>query len=210
MKFFTIDLPAGGIHISPVSGRKPWILEGTKKMNKSTKLLLASLALAAVTASTAASAHQNGKAGGTMSGQGMMGSGSSQGGMMHQGQGRSAMPMQRDQGHRADRHRMMHPGAMHGGGSGGHGMMGSGHEGKGRHMGGAMIGGRLRVTPVQHLSIDDVSHFFGHYLERLGNERLKLGEVTKKDEDTITAQVVTLEGSLVQTYEVDRHSGVVK
>lgn len=162
-----------------------------------TKLLLVSFALAAVTISTAASAHQSG---GGMSGQGMM----------RQDQGREPMAMQRGRGHMPYRHGMMRQGAMHGAGSGGHGMMGARYMGKGRHMGGAMGRGHMRVTPVQHLGIDDVSHFFRHRLERRGNDRLKLGAVKQKGEDTISAEIVTVDGSLVRTFEVDRHSGRVK
>lgn len=163
-------------------------------MRKSIKLLLSTLALAAMTAAAPATAHQSGKSGGTMPGHGTMGMGHGHGGGAHpsasQGSHHGAMQ-----------------GGHHGGGQRG---MGGHYKGRGHHMGGAMMHRRLRVTPVQHLGIDDVSHYFGHYLERLGNERLKLGKVTKKDDDTITAEIVTLEGSLVQTFEVDRHSGAVR
>lgn len=63
------------------------------------------------------------------------------------------------------------------------------------------------VTPVQHLSIDDVRHYFGHRLQLMGNVRLKLGEVTQRDDDTITVVIVTVDDSLVERLEVDRHSG---
>lgn len=187
-------------------------------MYRSTKLLLASLAVVAFTASAAASAHSTGQSGtampgqgmtgGGMMGQGMMGSGTMHGGAMtggmnlHQGQGAAAMPMQRHQGHQG--HMGAGQGYMHQGGQAAGGMMGSHHMGRG------MMGHGLRVRPIQHLSVDDVTHFFGHFLQRRGNKRLKLGEVTKKDEDTITVQIVTVDGSLVQTFEVDRHSGVAK
>ena len=35
-------------------------------------------------------------------------------------------------------------------------------------------------------------------------------EVTQKDEDTITAQIITIDGSRMQTFKVDRHSGMGK
>ncbi|MDA1100040.1 MAG: hypothetical protein O2967_13755 [Proteobacteria bacterium] len=206
----------------------------------STKMLLGSLALAALMASTAASAHPTGNTGGTMMGQGGMGqsgmvqSGMGQGGMgqggmgqggmgqcgmesgaskgmmhgdgnMHHGQGGAEMPKHGNQDQMGGHHMEMHQGNRHHGGHGASAMMAPGHKGSGHHGRGGM-----RVTPVQHLTVDDVSHFFGHRLERRGNKRLKLGEVTQKDEDTITAQIVTVDGSLVQIFEVDRHSGVAK
>ena len=39
------------------------------------------------------------------------------------------------------------------------------------------------------------------------NPNLKLGKVEEKDKDTITAEVVTKDGSLVQKFEVNRHTG---
>jgi hypothetical protein len=40
-----------------------------------------------------------------------------------------------------------------------------------------------------------------------GNERLKVGDVTRTDDDTIVAEIVTVDDSLVQRLEIDRHSG---
>jgi hypothetical protein len=39
------------------------------------------------------------------------------------------------------------------------------------------------------------------------NPNLKLGKVEEKDEDTIVAEIVTNDGSLVDRFEVDRHTG---
>jgi hypothetical protein len=47
----------------------------------------------------------------------------------------------------------------------------------------------------------------GHRLAWQGNENLKVGEVAEKDEDTITAEIVTQDDSLVQRLEVNRHTG---
>lgn len=65
----------------------------------------------------------------------------------------------------------------------------------------------MRVTPSQHLTTDDVSHFLDHFLERHGNPRLKVGTVEQVDEDTIVAEIVTVDDSLVQRFTVDRHTG---
>ncbi len=167
-------------------------------MTQSIKLLLAALALAAFTAGSGALAHSPGKSAETMSGQmhgGMM-TGNKD---MHHGRGSADMPMHRGKGHMGG-----HQGAMHHGDRGAGAMMESHHKDRN------MMRGGLRVRPIQHLSVDDVSHYFEHFLKRRGNKRLKLGEVVQTDEDTITAQIVTVDGSLVQTYEVDRHSGIAK
>jgi len=42
------------------------------------------------------------------------------------------------------------------------------------------------------------------------NPRLKVGEVKEKDADTITADIVTLDNSLVQRFIVDRHTGALR
>jgi hypothetical protein len=66
------------------------------------------------------------------------------------------------------------------------------------------------VTPIQHLSTDDVRHYFEHRLEGIGNDRLKVGEVTQADDDTITVDIVTVDNSLVDRLEVDPHSGRIE
>jgi hypothetical protein len=97
---------------------------------------------------------------------------------------------------------MMGPGMM------GPGMMGQGMMGPGM-MGPGMMGQGCgnRVVSNQDLSTDDVRHFFEHRLERQGNKRLTLGEVTEADDDTIVVDITTVDGSLVQRLEVDRHTG---
>ncbi|HSJ52840.1 MAG TPA: hypothetical protein VLC52_03760 [Anaerolineae bacterium] len=110
-----------------------------------------------------------------------------QGGMMGQGQG-------------------MGPGMM---GPGMQQMPGMPGQGMGM-MGQGTMGGQgpgMRVTPSQHLTTDDVSHFLGHFLQRHNNPRLKVGAVQEVDEDTIVAEIVTVDDSLVQRWRVDRHTG---
>lgn len=108
---------------------------------------------------------------------------------------------------------MMGPGMM-GPGRGGQGMTGPGMMGPG--MGGQGMMGRgfgmghgfgTRVVPSKELSTDDVRHFLEHRLAWRGNKRLKLGEVKEADEDTIIAEIVTVDDSLVQRFKVDRHTG---
>jgi hypothetical protein len=64
-----------------------------------------------------------------------------------------------------------------------------------------------RVRPISHLTVEDVRHHFQHRLERRGNKRLKIGAVKKIDDNSITADIVTLDDSLVRRLKVDRHSG---
>ncbi len=67
----------------------------------------------------------------------------------------------------------------------------------------------MRVVPIQHLTKEDVAHYFDHWLARQGNSRLKVGAVNQIDDDTFTADIVTVDESLVQRFRVDRHSGEV-
>ena len=100
---------------------------------------------------------------------------------------------------------------MHGGE--GSGMMGR-HMGRGM-MGSMMQGGGMsalfgsRVTRPMNLSLDDVRGYLGLQLKRLDNKRLKVGDV-KSEDDTITADIVTVDDSLVQRLKVDRHTGAIQ
>jgi hypothetical protein len=71
---------------------------------------------------------------------------------------------------------------------------------------GALFGSR--VTPVMNLSVDDVRGYLAVQLERLNNKRLKIGSINSGDGD-ITAEVVTVDNSLVQRLKVDRHTGAI-
>jgi hypothetical protein len=66
-----------------------------------------------------------------------------------------------------------------------------------------------RVTPMMFLSVEDVRYYLTSALDRLKNKRLKLGAVTA-DEAAITADIVTVDNSLVQRLKVDRHTGIIK
>ena len=88
-------------------------------------------------------------------------------------------------------------GMMHGG------IMGSGMTGGGM---GALFGSRVR--PVMNLSVEDVRGYLASQLERLNNKRLKLGDV-KSGDGTITADIVTVDNSLVQRLKVDPHTGAI-
>lgn len=95
--------------------------------------------------------------------------------------------------------------------AGGPGMMGPGMLG-GRMMGPGLYGvpdDDDRVVLSRDLTVDDVRHFLEHRLEMRGNKRLKLGDVTSADEDMIVAEITTVDGSLVERLEVDRHTGEI-
>lgn len=87
----------------------------------------------------------------------------------------------------------------------------------GQHMGPGMMGqgmgpgygmGRGMMQPLpDDLSAAQVRHMLGHRLAWQGNPNVKVGNVEEKDDGTIVAEVVTQDGSLVQKFEVDRHTG---
>ena len=61
-----------------------------------------------------------------------------------------------------------------------------------------------------NLSVDAVKAEAERWVAWQGNPRLKLGDVKEKDADTITADIVTKDNSLVERLAVDRHSGAVQ
>jgi hypothetical protein len=93
---------------------------------------------------------------------------------------------------------MMGPGMMQGG-------MGPAMMGPGDGMS-VMFG--TRVVPMMNLTVDDVRGYLTWRLERLDNKRLKLGEI-KADGMSITADVVTVDNSLVQRLKIDRRTGAI-
>ena len=111
----------------------------------------------------------------------------------------------------------MGPGMLGQGMGPGYGMgqgMGPGYgmrQGMGPMMGGGMRGqgmGPGMMQPLrQDLTVADVQHMMEHRLAWQGNPNVKVGTVEEKDDDTIVAEIITQDGSLVQRLEVDRHTG---
>ncbi len=102
---------------------------------------------------------------------------------------------------------MMAPG-MIGRGMMGHGsMMGHGMWGGGYGHGHGPGHGESAMQVDQDLSADDVRARLERSLKWHGNERLKVGEVKELDDDTIVAEIVTQDDSLVDRFKVDRHTG---
>jgi hypothetical protein len=143
-------------------------------------------------------------------------------GMGH-GQG-MIMDPGREYGYRMGHGMMEGPGTHHG-----HGMwhgMTSGYEmhpGHGMHQGMKMdpgvgqdrgLGPRMLYgwpgVEAQDVSVARARVWLERKLDWHGNPRLKLGEVVAADDDTITAEIVTREGSLVQKLAIDRHSGIMR
>jgi len=58
-----------------------------------------------------------------------------------------------------------------------------------------------------NLSADSVKSDMERWISWQGNSRLKVGDVKEKDADTIVADIVTKDNSLVQRFAVNRHSG---
>lgn len=104
------------------------------------------------------------------------------------------------------------PGWMHGSGPGatrGYGpgaMRGYGPENCPWYRGSAAGPGQSSQTGL-NLSTDDVKKELERWLAVQGNPRLKVGEIREKDGDTIEADIVTKDNSVVQQFKVDRKTG---
>jgi len=65
----------------------------------------------------------------------------------------------------------------------------------------------FRQGPV--LTVDEVRAGLERWLMNVGNPRLKVGNVTEKDSLTITAEIVTVDNSLVEKLDIDRRTGII-
>jgi hypothetical protein len=72
------------------------------------------------------------------------------------------------------------------------------------------VQGDQNANQTLNLTTDDVKSRMERWLTWRGNPRLKVGEVKEKDADTITADIVTKDNSLVQRFIIDRHTGVYR
>ena len=102
--------------------------------------------------------------------------------------------------------RMMGPGMM-GPGTDGQYMMGQ-ESGMGNGMMRPDSAGQ--VASGRDLSADDVRQYLEHRLKWRGNKRVKVGDVKETDDSTIVAEIVTVDGSLVQRLTIDRHTGAMQ
>ncbi len=84
------------------------------------------------------------------------------------------------------------------------GMMGR----QGMRMGPGMMMGR-RVTD-RKLDASEVERILSGMLAWHGNKRLKVGKVADKDDDTVIAEIQTVDGSLVAKLVVNRKTGAMR
>lgn len=104
------------------------------------------------------------------------------------------------------------------GGQGGR-FMGHGYGQKGSYMGrGGRMGGGNGDTSFKmgmgyglnadgEITVDEIKGILEARLTMWNNPNLKVGEIKEKDENTISAEIVTKDGSLVQHLEFDRKTG---
>jgi hypothetical protein len=93
-------------------------------------------------------------------------------------------------------------------GMGMHSMMGQG--GMPGMMGGqGMLLGKPLSAP-EEMTEERVRALLGQQLTSLGNPRLKLGEIGTASDGAITAEIVTLDGALVQKLAFNRYPGLVR
>ena len=59
----------------------------------------------------------------------------------------------------------------------------------------------------KQLTAEDGKAILNGMIAMRGNKRLKAGDVKEKDADTLTADIVTVDNSLVQRLEMNRHTG---
>lgn len=99
---------------------------------------------------------------------------------------------------------MMGPGMM--GPGAGYGMMGPGH-GSGFGGGFGPCNQQPGAAAAEDIDADAVKARLERWLAVRGNDRLKLGKIEEVDDDVITAEIMTVDDSLVRKLTIDRHTG---
>jgi hypothetical protein len=181
------------------------------QMKRQSKLMtaMATTLVVGMTAVPPATAHGGGQGyghgqsryGPCASQQGMMGPGAAQQSMMGGGHGQGSGMMGPGMGMMGQGMGMMSPGM---------GMMGpgAGQPGKMGPRSGMMTPGRGGPGVLDRdLSVDDVKAILEHRLSHQGNARLRVGTVEAKSDDSVVAEIETVDGSLVDRFEVDVHTG---
>ena len=83
-----------------------------------------------------------------------------------------------------------------------------------RQMGGHALGpGALYGMPhgaTTEMTPARVEAFLSHMLERHNNPRLEIGEITEAEDGSIIAEIVTVDGSLVQRLSFNRYPGLFR
>ncbi|MCG7910019.1 MAG: hypothetical protein N0E37_14075 [Candidatus Thiodiazotropha taylori] len=88
-----------------------------------------------------------------------------------------------------------------------------GHCDRGDMMGNpGMMQGKGKFGPAMDRELDltaeEAKTLVSARLIMRGNDRLKVGQVTEKDDDTYLVDIVTVDNSLVRQIEVDRDNGL--
>lgn len=68
----------------------------------------------------------------------------------------------------------------------------------------------LRARLTGPLEETDIRRMMEAWLAQERNPRLKLGDITAKDENIFQADIVTRDNSLVQRFDVDRRTGALQ
>lgn len=90
-------------------------------------------------------------------------------------------------------------------------MMGAGGHGNGHHrMGGPDILYGIPENAHDEMTSERVRGFLEKRLAYHGNPRLEVGDIVAEGEATITAEIVTVDGSLVQKLAFNRFPGLVR
>ncbi|WP_022726784.1 hypothetical protein [Fodinicurvata sediminis] len=90
-------------------------------------------------------------------------------------------------------------------------MMGAGGHGKGHHgMTGPDILYGIPENAHDEMTPDQVRGFLEKRLAHHGNPRLEVGDIVAEGDATITAEIVTVDGSLVQKLAFNRFPGLVR
>lgn len=103
---------------------------------------------------------------------------------------------------------MMGPGMM-GPGMMGQGIMGPGMMGQG--MMGMMGPGMMGQQANLNLTANDVRAYLERWVAMSGNPRIKVGPVTERNDNTVSADIVTTDrDALVQRFSIDRSTGIYR
>ena len=91
-------------------------------------------------------------------------------------------------------------------------MMGGGHGPAMMAAAGAEMPcpGLAAAANAEPLSIDDARNAVERHLTWMGNDRLKVGAVEAKGDAAYTAEIVTVDNSLVHTLEIDKRTGFMR
>jgi hypothetical protein len=89
------------------------------------------------------------------------------------------------------------------------GMTGQGMMGQGMMNQGMMNQGAMMAGAGASFDPDNVRPHLEHRLTMMGLPNLMLGSIEEQDDDTLVAEIVTRDGTLVQRLAIDRHNGAL-